>query len=165
MLDVVSYYPHSKTITLSTTKPTQWHVHPAKTGIIRIFNGCGVQIEYFVIPSDGSSSSHRTTTTDSFSCLLFLRQLYLSLDVHYFINFTLTQVCFWSRNIQFSYLWRRARGRLTPPGIRRKYPEWMKISENLVGYARKAFPLALSDLFASNPKWNVLNCIFPWYFH
>lgn len=58
VLDVVSYYLHSKTVTLSTTKPIQWHVHPAKTGIIRIFNGCGVQIEYFVIPSDGSSSLH-----------------------------------------------------------------------------------------------------------
>ena len=28
-----------------------------------------------------------------------------------------------------------AQGRLTPPGIRRKYPEWEKSAENLVRYA------------------------------
>ena len=33
--------------------------------------------------------------------------------------------------------WRLARGRLTPLNIRRKYPELVKIAENLVGYARK----------------------------
>ena len=32
--------------------------------------------------------------------------------------------------------WHHARVYLTPPGIRRKYPERVKIAENLVGYAR-----------------------------
>ena len=32
--------------------------------------------------------------------------------------------------------WHHAGGRLTPPGIRRKYPERVKIAENLVGHAR-----------------------------
>ena len=34
---------------------------------------------------------------------------------------------------------RHARGRLTPPGIRWKYAELVKIAKNLVGYARKEF--------------------------
>ena len=33
--------------------------------------------------------------------------------------------------------WRHARGHLTPPGISWKYPERVKIAQNLVGYARK----------------------------
>ena len=32
--------------------------------------------------------------------------------------------------------WRHAQGRLSPPGIRRKYLERMKIAENLVAYAQ-----------------------------
>ena len=31
-------------------------------------------------------------------------------------------------------------GRFTPPHVRRKYPEWVKIVENLVGYARNCRP-------------------------
>ena len=39
--------------------------------IIRIFNGCEVQIKNSVM-SDGIFNSHRTTIIDSFSCILFL---------------------------------------------------------------------------------------------
>ena len=59
-------------------------------------------------------------------------------DMHYFINFMLKLVHFLSRNVRFSsYLRRPAQSRLTPPGVRRKYPEWVKIVENLVGYVKK----------------------------
>ena len=33
--------------------------------------------------------------------------------------------------------WRHAQDHLTPPHVRRKHPEWLKIAENLVRYARK----------------------------
>ena len=42
-----------------------------------------------VIPSDRIFSSLRKTIMDSFSCILFLPQLHLSLNMHYFINFIL----------------------------------------------------------------------------
>ena len=65
-----------------------------KTKNIRIFNGCEVLIENSVTtvrhhetcrvmpnsyPSDGIFNLHRRTIMDSFSCMLFLRQLRLDL--------------------------------------------------------------------------------------
>ena len=40
-------------------------------------------------PSDGIFNLHRRTIMDSFSCILFLRQLHLDLNMCCFINFTL----------------------------------------------------------------------------
>ena len=40
-------------------------------------------------PSDGNFNLHRRTIMDSFSCILFLRQLHLELNTCCFINFTL----------------------------------------------------------------------------
>ena len=73
---------------------------------IRIFNGCEMLIENSVTrvtvwnqeacrvmpksyPSEGIFNLHRRTIMDSFSCLLFLRQLHLDLKMCCFINFTL----------------------------------------------------------------------------
>ena len=73
---------------------------------IRIFNGCEVLIENSVTrvtvrhheaclvmpnsyPSDGVFNLHRRTIMDSFSCVLFIRQLHLDLNICCFINFTL----------------------------------------------------------------------------
>ena len=70
--------------------------------IIRIFNGCEVQIGNsvtrvtvwhhegrqvmpHVYQSDWIFSSHWTTIIDSFSCILFLWQFYLSLNMRYFV--------------------------------------------------------------------------------
>ena len=40
-------------------------------------------------PSDGIFNLHRRTIMNSFSCILFLRQLHLDLNISCFINFTL----------------------------------------------------------------------------
>ena len=67
--------------------------------IIRLFNGCEVLIENSVMrvyvtvrhheacrvmpnsnPSDRMFNLHRRTIMDSFSCILFLRQLHLRID-------------------------------------------------------------------------------------
>ena len=37
--------------------------------------------------SEGIFSSHRTTITNSFSCIFFLQQQHLSLHTDYFVNF------------------------------------------------------------------------------
>ena len=69
--------------------------------ILRIFNGCELRIENSVmtvtvqlaercrtvILSDGAFNLHQTTVMDSFSCILFLRQLHLGLNMYSFINF------------------------------------------------------------------------------
>ena len=64
--------------------------------IVRIFNDCEVRIENSVTRVSVRHhkaclvfNSHWTTIIDSFSCILFLWQLYLSLNMHYFINFAL----------------------------------------------------------------------------
>ena len=54
-----------------------------------------------VIPRDRIFSSHQTATMYSFSCILFLRQMHLSLNVPYFSNFTLNYSYFRSRNVRF----------------------------------------------------------------
>ena len=69
------------------------------------------------------------------------QQTSLSLDMRYFISFTLKQEYFffikkYLVQLLSTTFWCHARGRLTPPGIRLKYPEWVKIMEKLVGYAR-----------------------------
>ena len=72
---------------------------PLSLTTIRIFNGCEVLIENSVsrvtvrhheaYPSDGIFNLHRRTIMDSFSCILFLRQLHLDLNMRRFINFAL----------------------------------------------------------------------------
>ena len=58
-----------------------------------------------VIPSDVVFNLHRTTIKDSFSCILFLWQQHLSLNVCYFVSFTLRYLHFWSRHVLFrSYI-------------------------------------------------------------
>ena len=45
-------------------------------------------------PSDGIFNLHRRTIIDSFSCIFFLRQLLLDLNMCCFINFTLRELHF-----------------------------------------------------------------------
>ena len=89
----------------------------------RIFNGCEVQIEKSVtrvtvrqheacrvMPnsywSDRTFNSHRWTILVSFSCIFFLRTLYLNFHMHYCINITLKYLHFRSRHDWFGfYLW------------------------------------------------------------
>ena len=71
--------------------------------IIRIFNVCEVLVEYSVMrvtvrhheacrvmpnsyPSDGICILHRRTIMGSFSCILFLRQLHLDLNLCFFFS-------------------------------------------------------------------------------
>ena len=164
--------------------------------MIRIYTGCEVRIENSVtrvtfrhheacrvmpniILSDGILNSHRTTITDSFSCKLFLRQLYLSMNMHYFIKFMLKYVYFRrSRGVLFSCYqkttscmtsgrsyyttsWHHAIGHLTSPSIRRKYPERVKIAENLVGYARKHSLLSMNWLIIQWAVYVPLNVRIP----
>ena len=71
-------------------------------GITRLVEWCRT-----VIPSGGIFNSRRATIIGSSSCILFLWRLYLSLDMRYFINFTLKYVHFRTRNIRSgSYLGR-----------------------------------------------------------
>ena len=42
-----------------------------------------------VIPSDGVFNSHRTTIMDSFSCIRFLRKLFVNFHMRYYINIAL----------------------------------------------------------------------------
>ena len=87
--------------------------------IIRIFNGCEVQIEnsvtrdncsvsrgLTVIPSDGIFSLHQTAIMDSFSCILFLQ---LSWHMGNFVSFAPKYLHFGSRNIWFGCYLRRWR--------------------------------------------------------
>ena len=140
---------------------------------IRIFNGCSVQIENSVTrvtarhheplmmpnsyPCDGIFSLHRTTITDSFSCTLsstiVIKLEYVLFYQFYAKNSTLSIKKCSVRLLSTS--WRHAQGRLTPPGTRRKYPERVKITEKLVGYARNSFlayPMEISLWLASVRK-------------
>ena len=114
--------------------------------IVRIFNGFEVCIEnsvtsitrpalwcQTVIPSDGIYNSHRTTIIDSFSSILFLRKFSL-FEYILFYPFWRWNKCIFYQEIFCSASktsWRHARGRLTSPGIRRKYAEWLKSRKTL----------------------------------
>ena len=93
---------------------TLWHQ------AIRILNGCEVRIENSVTrvtvrhheacrvmpnsyPSDGIFNSHLTTIMDSFSCIHFLRKLYLNFYMRYYINITLKCLHFRSRHDRFGF--------------------------------------------------------------
>ena len=52
-----------------------------------------------VIPNDGIFNSHQTVIMDSFSCMLFLHQQYLSVNMCYFVNLALNYLHFWSREV------------------------------------------------------------------
>ena len=111
-----------------------------------IFNGCEVRIENSVTRVTVQHHKACRVMLNSYSQWLFLRQLHLNLNIYYFIS-----------NVRFSsYLrswhqiispkmtskatsWHHARGHLTPPCIRQKYLERVKIAEKLVWYARKHF--------------------------
>ena len=86
-------------------------IQPPVTFTIRIFNGCEVLTENSVMrvtvrhhkacrvmpnsyPSNGIFNLHLTIIMDSFSCILFLRQLHLDLNMCCFINFTLKYLHF-----------------------------------------------------------------------
>ena len=109
-----------------TSKTSMTILQDFLVNTIRIFNVCEVLIENSVTrvtirhheacrvmpnsyPSDGIFNSHRRTIMDSFSCILFLRQLHLDLNMCCFINFTLKQLHF-SRKVWYGsslIRWRR----------------------------------------------------------
>ena len=85
---------------------------------IRIFDGCEVLIENSVTrvtvrlhkacrgmpnsyPRDRLFNLHRRTIMDSFSCILFLRQLHLDLNMCCYINFALNNYIFQSRKVWY----------------------------------------------------------------
>ena len=99
-----------------------WNFQSTTTDL-RIFNGprCGwlkilswgqlfciiriAEWRWTVIQSDRIFSSIRAAILDSFSCILFLRQMHLSLNMHYFIKFTQVYPYFqWSNVLFGSYL-------------------------------------------------------------
>ena len=119
-----------------------------------------------VIPSDRIFNSHRTTIMDSFSCVLFLPQLHVCLNLYYFkiSNESSNNDIFRSRDARFgSYLrrwlqnvrrkmtstwhqdvkhmskttfWRHARESSYTPHVRRHFLALVGFTEILVGYAR-----------------------------
>ena len=141
-------------IIISQLMDTDYLIMVDKSQIIGVFNGCEVRIEnsvtrvtvrlheaYRVMPNTYPEWRNFGFTPksiiESFSCILFIRRLYLSLDMCYCVNFTLNfnQEMFGSAPIYdaLTSLWWC---RLTPLGIRRQYPEQVKIVENRVGCAR-----------------------------
>ena len=118
---------------------------------LRISNGCQVQIEnsvkrvtITVIPNDGIFNSYRTTIVDFFflhslpSTIVFKYRNVLFYQFYAEISIFFIKKC--SVQLLSTTSWCYARGRVTPPGIRRKYLEWVKIAENLVGNARMFSP-------------------------
>ena len=147
--------------------------------IIRIFNGCEVLIENSVTrvtvrhqcrvmpnsyPSDGIFI---WTIMDSFSCIFFLRQLHLDLNVLFYPFYAKITKCFdqekfgtapllnvdvkifggnWRENdvktskmTSNSSYWRHARELSYTPHVIRYFLVPVGFTENLVGYARKEF--------------------------
>ena len=85
-----------------------------------------------VIPSDELFNSHRTTIIESFSCILLLRPLYLSLDMRYFYQFEaeistfLIKKC--SVRLLSTTLWRHC--------TRSSYSPWYKTEISRTGESR-----------------------------
>ena len=115
---------------------------------IRIFNGCEVQIEDSVMkitvrhpewqnfqfpPNNyyGFLSLHTFPST-----IVFTLEYALLYQFYADINAFSVMKCSYKSMMS----WHHARARLTPRGIRWKYPEPVKIAENLVGYARNVSP-------------------------
>ena len=105
---------------------------------IRIFNACEVRIENSVtrvtvrrheacrvMPNsytyDGIFNSHRRTTMDYFSCIRFLRKVYLNFHMRCYINTTLKYLHFKSRHDRFGFFLRRWRRNV-----------WRKMASNFV---------------------------------
>ena len=125
-LSIVSWYVLYLAVRSSISQQTQF-LHKYCLLHVRLFNGCGKRIEnlsqgqLFGITRLGRVfKSHRKTIIDSFSCILFLLQLHLSLNVCYFINFTLKYLTLQSRADRFSSsqwhwcqnIWRKKPGRV-----------------------------------------------------
>ena len=133
-------------------------VNVQRTRNIRIYIGCEVRIQnsvtrvtvmhhevYRLMPNSYPGWQNFQFTPNYhyrfFSCLLFLRRLYLSLNNRYFTNFMLKYVSDQEMLARFGIYWRcpivmhedliSCRGRLTSSRIREKYPGWIKIAENL----------------------------------
>ena len=119
-----------------------------------------------VIPSDRIFNSYLTTIIDSFSCIRFLRQLHLSLNMHYFIHLTLKYLHLgqmfgsapiydsqrfgekWHKNVKKTSR-RHARVVLHPP-VRRHFLAPVNDTEIHVRYARRMFHVW-------NKRWQKVN--------
>ena len=88
-------------------------------------------------------NSHRTIIIDSFflytcpSTIVF--KLESALFYQFYAEISIFSIKKCSVRLLSTKSWSHARGRLTLPCIRRKYPERVKIAENRVGYARNSF--------------------------
>ena len=73
---------------------------------IRIFTGCVVRIESDIEQLSQVTEfniSYWTTMLDSFSCIAFLQLFYLSLNIHYFIDYMLKYLHLQSSNVRFGF--------------------------------------------------------------
>ena len=94
-----------------------------------------------VIQSNGIFNSHLKTIIDFLHSLPSTIEFKLECALFYkfcakISTFSIKKCSCWLLSTTF---WRHARGRLTSPRMRRKYPERVKIAENLVGYARNQY--------------------------
>ena len=109
-----------------------------------------------VLPGDGIFNSHRKTIMDLFSCMLFLPQFNLRLNMHYFmLKYTylnLQSRTDWFGSSQWRWcqkVWQKMMSKLMSErqkdilmscmshGVRRNFLAPVGYTDNAVGYARK----------------------------
>ena len=131
---------------------------------LRIFNCCEVRIDNSVtrvtvwhheacrvMPNSYHEWQKFQFAPNNHYRIFFLhtfRRLYLSLNMCYFINFALKLVHFQSRNVRFGSYLRHPQVMhevVLHPLVWRKYPEQVKITENLVGHAIKKSSLGVEN--------------------
>ena len=110
----------------------------------------------------------------SFQFAHFLRELHLSLDMHYFINLTLKRLHLRPRNVQFGFylrrwrrkVWRKMTSKLRPsvmhessyiPCVRRDFLALISDAEFPVVYARK-FHYWVTEACRAIPEWRYSVC-------
>ena len=147
-------------------------------GTITIVNGCEVWIENSVMRvTDSCHDSYPEWRNFQFApnnhhWLFFLHTfpstIVFKLDYVLFYQLYAKMCTFSIKKCLVQHLstsWSHARGRLTPPRVRRKYPEWVEIVENLVGYARKRDLLSLNWTMRETYLTSSYNTIKNLYFH
>ena len=122
-------HAHKITIMILTIQTNRCQ-QTAKTQVrlllnIKIFNGSRWPNTY---PSKGIFNLHLTTIMDSFSCIHFLRKLYLNFQMHYYINIMLKYLHFKVKTWQFGFYLRRWHWNV-----------WRKNVETFGGKASKTF--------------------------
>ena len=101
----------------------------------RILNGCKVRIENSVT-SDGIFNHSIVFVLHTLPSTVVLK-LECALLYQFYAKISIFSIKICSVRLLSATSWRHAPGRLTPPRIRRKYPERVNMAENLVGYGRE----------------------------